>query len=157
MSSDRFRCRRCDLGKLGRIVELVERHVHLVHHLARGTVQRLREARDRLSTYEYNVGYHYFRTGWIPGAVDRFKVLLANEQEGWHQTVRRLLEPQGVQTISGLQERVLHDPAVMDRLLRLPRPLFALATGFDPVATDVGWLLGGSQKESVARVLTSAA
>ena len=30
----------------------------------------------------------------------RFKVLLANEQEGWHQTVRRLLEPQGVQTLS---------------------------------------------------------
>ena len=38
--------------------------------------QRLREARDRLSTYEYNVGYHYFRTGWLPGAVDRFTSLL---------------------------------------------------------------------------------
>ena len=34
------------------------------------------------------------------GQPGRFKVLLANEQEGWHQTVRRLLEPQGVQTIS---------------------------------------------------------
>ena len=43
--------------------------------------QRLREARDRLSTYEYNVGYHYFRTGWIPGAVDRFKVLLDRDPE----------------------------------------------------------------------------
>jgi DNA-binding NtrC family response regulator len=31
---------------------------------------------------------------------NRFTVLLANEQEGWHQTVRQLLEPQGVQTIS---------------------------------------------------------
>ena len=43
--------------------------------------QRLREARDRLSTYEYNVGYHYYRTGWIPGAVDRFKVLLERDPE----------------------------------------------------------------------------
>lgn len=31
---------------------------------------------------------------------NRFTVLLANEQEGWHQTVRQLLEPQGVQTVS---------------------------------------------------------
>jgi two-component system response regulator YesN len=30
----------------------------------------------------------------------RFTVLLANEQEEWHQTIRVLLEPQGVQTIS---------------------------------------------------------
>jgi CheY-like chemotaxis protein len=30
----------------------------------------------------------------------RFTVLLANEQEGWHQTVSKLLEPQGVQTLS---------------------------------------------------------
>jgi CheY-like chemotaxis protein len=30
----------------------------------------------------------------------RFTVLLANEQEGWHQTVRGLLAPQGVQTVS---------------------------------------------------------
>jgi CheY-like chemotaxis protein len=29
----------------------------------------------------------------------RFTVLLANEQEGWHQTVRGLLEPQGVHTV----------------------------------------------------------
>jgi DNA-binding NtrC family response regulator len=29
----------------------------------------------------------------------RFTVLLANEQEGWHQTIRGLLEPQGVQTV----------------------------------------------------------
>jgi CheY-like chemotaxis protein len=31
---------------------------------------------------------------------NRLTVLLANEQEGWHQTVRGLLEPQGVQTIT---------------------------------------------------------
>src|SRR3989440_952829 len=30
---------------------------------------------------------------------NRLTVLLANEQEGWHQTVRGLLEPQGVQTL----------------------------------------------------------
>jgi CheY-like chemotaxis protein len=29
----------------------------------------------------------------------RFNVLLPYEQEGWHQTVRQLLEPQGVQTV----------------------------------------------------------
>ncbi|HUB24602.1 MAG TPA: response regulator [Tepidisphaeraceae bacterium] len=31
---------------------------------------------------------------------NRFTVLLANEQEAWHQTVRRLLQPQGVRTVS---------------------------------------------------------
>jgi DNA-binding NtrC family response regulator len=31
---------------------------------------------------------------------NRFTVLLANEEEGWHQTVRGLLQPQGVQTVS---------------------------------------------------------
>jgi CheY-like chemotaxis protein len=31
---------------------------------------------------------------------NRFTVLLANEQEDWHQTVRGLLQPQGVQTVS---------------------------------------------------------
>src|SRR5258705_9115519 len=35
----------------------------------------------------------------------RFKVLLANEQEGWNQTVRRRLEPQGVQTLSARSGR----------------------------------------------------
>jgi CheY-like chemotaxis protein len=35
----------------------------------------------------------------------RFKVLLANEQEEWHQTIRRLLEPQGVQTLSARSGR----------------------------------------------------
>jgi DNA-binding NtrC family response regulator len=36
---------------------------------------------------------------------NRLTVLLANEQEGWHQTVRRLLEPQGVQTLSAKSGR----------------------------------------------------
>ena len=35
----------------------------------------------------------------------RFTVLLADEQERWHQTVRGLLEPQGVQTISARSGR----------------------------------------------------
>jgi CheY-like chemotaxis protein len=33
-------------------------------------------------------------------STNRFTVLLANEQEGWHQTIRGLLAPQGVQTVS---------------------------------------------------------
>jgi len=36
---------------------------------------------------------------------NRLTVLLANEQERWHQTVRTLLEPQGVQTISARSGR----------------------------------------------------
>lgn len=35
----------------------------------------------------------------------RFTVLLANDQEAWHQTVRGLLEPQGVQTITARSGR----------------------------------------------------
>src|SRR5688572_6628572 len=35
----------------------------------------------------------------------RFTVLLANEAEGWHQTVRSLLEPQGVATLSARSGR----------------------------------------------------
>jgi DNA-binding NtrC family response regulator len=36
---------------------------------------------------------------------NRFTVLLANEQENWHQTVRQLLEPQGVHTIAARSGR----------------------------------------------------
>jgi DNA-binding NtrC family response regulator len=36
---------------------------------------------------------------------NRLTVLLANEQESWHQTVRGLLEPQGVQTVSARSGR----------------------------------------------------
>jgi outer membrane protein assembly factor BamD len=43
--------------------------------------QRLREARDRLSQYEYNVGYHYYRSRWCPGAVDRFEELIKRDPE----------------------------------------------------------------------------
>lgn len=57
----------------------VERHPN--SKLIEEGKQRLREARDRLSTYEYNVGYHYYRTGWIPGAVDRFRVLLDKDPQ----------------------------------------------------------------------------
>jgi DNA-binding NtrC family response regulator len=39
------------------------------------------------------------------GPTSRLTVLLANEQEGWHQTVRGLLEPQGVETISARSGR----------------------------------------------------
>ena len=35
----------------------------------------------------------------------RFNVLLPYEQEGWHQTVRRLLEPLGVQTVAARNGR----------------------------------------------------
>ncbi len=38
-------------------------------------------------------------------STNRLTVLLANEQEGWHQTVRHLLEPQGVQTLSAQNGR----------------------------------------------------
>ena len=46
---------------------------------------RLREAKDRLSQYEYNVGYHYYRSRWCPGAVDRFKALLEKDPEYTHR------------------------------------------------------------------------
>ena len=57
---------------------------------------------------------------------NRFTVLLANEQEGWHQTVRQLLEPQGVQTISArsgrealnlIEKRPIH-VAVLDQQMQ---------------------------------------
>ena len=35
----------------------------------------------------------------------RLNVLLADEQESWHQTVRKLLEPQGIQTLSARSGR----------------------------------------------------
>ncbi|MGH9313722.1 MAG: outer membrane protein assembly factor BamD [Vicinamibacterales bacterium] len=43
--------------------------------------ERLREARDRLASSDYQVGLFYFRNRWYPGAVDRFKVLLARDAE----------------------------------------------------------------------------
>ncbi len=40
---------------------------------------KLREARDRLSESEYNVGYFYYRQHWYPGAIDRFKSVLKED------------------------------------------------------------------------------
>jgi outer membrane protein assembly factor BamD len=42
---------------------------------------KLREARDRLSEADYLVGFFYFRQRWYPGAVDRFKSVLAEDPE----------------------------------------------------------------------------
>jgi outer membrane protein assembly factor BamD len=36
-----------------------------------------RTAKDRLSEANYRVGFYYFRVRWYPGAIDRFKDLLA--------------------------------------------------------------------------------
>jgi outer membrane protein assembly factor BamD len=37
---------------------------------------RLREARDRLSEADFEVGRYYYRARWYPGAIDRFKTIL---------------------------------------------------------------------------------
>ena len=42
---------------------------------------RLRDARDRLSQSDYEVGYFYYRQRWYPGAVDRFKALLKQDPD----------------------------------------------------------------------------
>jgi outer membrane protein assembly factor BamD len=42
---------------------------------------RLREARDRLSQSDYEVGFFYYRQRWYPGAVDRFKELLKQDPD----------------------------------------------------------------------------
>ena len=56
---------------------------------------------------------------------NRLTVLLADDHEGWHQTVRGLLEPQGVQTLSArsgrealdlIQSRPVH-VAVLDQVM----------------------------------------
>jgi outer membrane protein assembly factor BamD len=41
--------------------------------------ERYREARDRLSTSEYRVGYFYFRQKWYPGAISRFQTVLKED------------------------------------------------------------------------------
>jgi tetratricopeptide (TPR) repeat protein len=40
---------------------------------------RLREARDRVSTAEYQVGYFYFRARWYPGAIERLRSLVKSD------------------------------------------------------------------------------
>ena len=42
---------------------------------------RLRDARDRLSESDYEVGYFYYRQRWYLGAVDRFEGLLKQDPE----------------------------------------------------------------------------
>jgi outer membrane protein assembly factor BamD len=41
--------------------------------------QKLREAKDRLSTSEYQVGVFYFKQRWYPGAIDRLRSLLKTD------------------------------------------------------------------------------
>jgi outer membrane protein assembly factor BamD len=43
--------------------------------------KKYREARDRLSRSEYEVGVFYWRTRWYPGAVDRFRQVLKKDPE----------------------------------------------------------------------------
>lgn len=38
-----------------------------------------RQARDRLSQASYKVGFYYYRAKWYPGAIDRFKDVLATD------------------------------------------------------------------------------
>ena len=40
-----------------------------------------RSAKDRISEASYRVGYFYFRSKWYPGAVDRFREVLAADPE----------------------------------------------------------------------------
>lgn len=42
---------------------------------------KLREAKDRLSRAEYEVGLHYFRMKWYPGALERFMGLLKTDPQ----------------------------------------------------------------------------
>ncbi len=41
--------------------------------------EKLREARDRLSQSEYQVGYFYYRQRWYPGAIDRLRALIKSD------------------------------------------------------------------------------
>jgi outer membrane protein assembly factor BamD len=40
---------------------------------------QLRQAKDRLSEADYEVGYFYYKNRWYPGAVDRFRTLLKDD------------------------------------------------------------------------------
>ena len=47
-----------------------------------GEVQaRLREAKDRLGESDFEVGLHYYRSRWYPGAIGRFKELLKSDPQ----------------------------------------------------------------------------
>lgn len=49
--------------------------------LAEEAKTKLREARDRLSMSEYRVGLHYHRSRWYPGAIERFRGVLARDPQ----------------------------------------------------------------------------
>jgi len=42
---------------------------------------KLREARDRLSTSEFEIGRFYFRVRWYPGAIDRLSAVLKQDPD----------------------------------------------------------------------------
>jgi outer membrane protein assembly factor BamD len=42
---------------------------------------KLREAQDNLSTWDLEVGRHYFRLGWQPGAIDRLTSILKQDPD----------------------------------------------------------------------------
>lgn len=42
---------------------------------------KLRQARDNLGTWDYEVGVQYFRMRWYPGAIDRLATLLKQDPE----------------------------------------------------------------------------
>jgi outer membrane protein assembly factor BamD len=42
---------------------------------------KLREARDRIGQYEYEVGRFYYRQRWYPGAIERLSTLLKGDPE----------------------------------------------------------------------------
>ncbi|MEX2273473.1 MAG: outer membrane protein assembly factor BamD [Vicinamibacterales bacterium] len=46
---------------------------------------QLREARDRLATADLEVGKHYFRQKWYPGAIERFAALLKRDPAFTHR------------------------------------------------------------------------
>ena len=60
----------------------------------------------------------------------RFTVLLPTEQEGWHETLSRLLEPQGVHTLlarSGREALGMHVFSVLSKPVDFNLLLDALA------------------------------
>jgi outer membrane protein assembly factor BamD len=46
---------------------------------------KLREARDRIGQYEFEVGRFYYRQRWYPGAIDRLQTLLKQDPGFTHR------------------------------------------------------------------------
>lgn len=46
---------------------------------------RMREARDNLSTWDFDVGRHYLRVNWYPGAIDRLSTILKQDPDYTHR------------------------------------------------------------------------